>query len=486
MSLRRAATKGVKWTGAAGVVTAALQSLRLVVIARLLSPEDFGLMAMIMVLMGFAGTFADTGFSDALIYRQEATRDQISSLYWTTWVSGLIIFGALIAATPVVAEFYREPRINALLPWAAAYFLIGPAGQQFKSLLQKDLRFAEIATIEIAAAIVATLSTIGLALLGYGIYALIFGQLLGGVVDSILLAFVGWRIWPPHLHYRLKDLRGFASFGAFQIGERWANTLSANVDYLLIGRVLGPLALGPYTVAYQLIVAPVLRINPILIRVAFPIFAKKQNDSSALRIGFIEISRFLSLVTCPLLFGVAAAAPVLIPVFLGSAWGDAVQLAEILAPVGLLKTFSDPGISILLAMGRANLTFWLNFGRAIQYSIVFSLVVGSGTKAIAISYLIVVCVNFVFTQTIINRALLLSWSSYLSAIMKYVASAFAMAVVVRICLYVIVPETGIGLWSAALLILIGAISYGLCIIVSDRAYILEIMKLLKFQREARE
>ncbi|SDT59616.1 MOP flippase family protein [Bradyrhizobium canariense] len=485
MSLRRAATKGVKWTGASGVAVSALQSLRLVIVARLLSPEDFGLMAMIMVPMGFAGTFADTGFSDAIIYRQETTKEQVSSLYWTTWLTGLIIFGVLIAATPLAAQFYREPRINSLLPWTAVYFLIGPVGQQFKSLLQRDLRFREIAAIEIAAAVAGTIATIGLALLGYGIYALIFGQLLSGAVDSVLLAVVGWKKWAPSLHYRLRDLKEYASFGAYQIGERCANMFSSNVDYLLIGRVLGPVVLGPYTLAYQLIVAPVLRINPILTRVAFPIFAKRQNDPAVLRTGYLEISKFLALVSCPILVGVAAGAPVFVPVLLGDRWSAAIQLVEILAPVGILKTFANPSGSILLAKGRANLSFWLNVYVAVEYLIVFSIFVKSGTTAIAVAYLIMGFINFILGQVLINYLLGLTWRTYLGAIASCTVSALVMGIIVRFSWYVIEPKIGVSLLSAALLVFIGAVVYSLCILVSEQSYVRNMINLVRFEQQSR-
>jgi O-antigen/teichoic acid export membrane protein len=482
VSLRRAATKGVKWTGAAGFAVSALQFVRLVVLARLLSPEDFGLMAMITVLMGFAGTFADTGFSNAIIYRQEATREQISSLYWTTWIAGVVIFAVLIATTPLAAQFYREPRIHSLLPWAAASFLIAPIGQQFKILLQRDLQFREIAAIEAAAAMAGTLASVVLALLDYGIYALIFGQLLSGAMDSTLLAFVGWPKWAPSLHYRLRDLKKFAGFGAYQMGERCANIFSSNIDYLLIGRVLGPVALGPYTVAYQLIVAPLTRINPILTRVAFPIFAKRQDDAAALKAGYLEISKFLAFITCPLLVGVAAAAPVVVPVLLGARWSEAIHLVEILAPVGIFKTFGNPSGSILLAKGRAGTGFWLNVYVAVEYLIVFAIFVKWGTTVIAVTYLIMVCINFVLGQMIINYILALSWRAYLSAIMNSVVSALVMGIAVRMSWYVVEFRMGVGFLSAALLVLIGAAVYGLCVLVLERAYVGKMMNLVKSEQ----
>jgi O-antigen/teichoic acid export membrane protein len=478
VSLRREATRGVKWTGAASFAISGLQFARLVVLARLLSPEDFGLMAMITVVMAFAGTFADSGLSNAIIYRQEASSDQISSLYWTSWIVGLIIFGLIIAVTPLVAVYYRDLRIHSLLPWVALSFLIGPVGQQFKVLLQRDLRFREIAIVEVAAALLGTVVSVALALYGCGIYALIFGQLLAGITESLLLAIIGWRDWAPRLHYRLGDLKNFAGFGAFQIGERCANVFAANIDYLLIGRVLGPAALGPYTLAYQLIVAPVTRINPILTRVAFPIFAKKQSDVVSLRAGYLEISKFLAFVTCPLLVGVAAGAPILVPALLGTRWGDTIQLIEILAGVGIFRTLANPLGSILFAKGRADIGFWLNVYVALEYLIVFLIFVRSGTTAIATAHLIMVSVNFIFCQMLINHMLELSWRAYLRAIASFTISALVMGVIVRFTCLLIKPMAGVGPLSAAVILSVGASVYCLCAVILERSYVRNIIGLI--------
>ena len=291
-----------------------------------------------------------------------------------------------------------EPRIRSLLPWAALSFLIGPLGQQFRILLQRDLKFQVIATVEVFALIFGTLASIALAILGYGVYSLIFGQLLTNALDSTLLVVVGWKTWPLRLHFKLKDLRNVGTFGAFQLGERCVSFFAANFDYLIIGKVLGSIALGPYAVAYQLVITPLARIDPIFTRVAFPIFARKQNDDAALKVGYFDLSKFLAFVAFPILVGAAAAAPVLVPVLLGARWADFVILIEILAPLGILKALGNPMGTILLARGRADIVFWFNVYVAIEYLIVFPIFVKSGTTAIAISLVIMVFMNFILEQ----------------------------------------------------------------------------------------
>jgi O-antigen/teichoic acid export membrane protein len=172
----------------------------------------------------------------------------------------------------------------------------------------------------------------------------------------------------------------------------------------------------------------------------------------------------------------------MVPVLLGPRWSESVQLVEILAPLGILKTFGNPSGSILLAKGRADIGFWFNVYVAIENLIVFSIFVKSGTTAVAMAYLVIVSINFVLLQTIINYILALSWRAYLSAIMSFAIFALIMGLIVRFCWYAIEPKTGIGLLSTATLLIVGAAVYAFCVLIFERAYLRNIVALLRSER----
>ena len=140
-NLKEQVFSGIKWNGISVVAVVALQFVTLVVMAKLLSPSDFGLMGMIMVVIGFAQAFADMGISNAIIHRQDSTRLQLSSLYWLNILAGVIVFCVVCASAPLIVAFYREPRLYNLLFLTSVIFLITPFGQQFQILLQKELNF---------------------------------------------------------------------------------------------------------------------------------------------------------------------------------------------------------------------------------------------------------------------------------------------------------------------------------------------------------
>ena len=407
MTLKQQAVSGVKWSGASMGAVTTLQLVTLAVLARLLSPVDFGLMGMIMVVIGFAQVFADMGISNAIIHRRDTTRDQLSSLYWLNILAGVIVFFVVCASMPLVVGFYDEPRLAGLLYLTAVIFLITPLGQQFQILLQKNLKFDELAKIEIATAAINSAVAISLAFAGFGVYSLVWGQLAATTTRVALLCSVGWRQWRPSLHFAKQDLKGYISFGLYQMGERAINYLNSNLDYLLIGSMLGAGPLGYYTLAYNLIIRPSTMINPVITKVAFPVFSLIQNEADSLRRGYLKVVQIISTVNFPLMVGLAVVAPLAVPVIFGEQWLPSVILVQILAIVGLLRSKGNPVGALLLAKGRADLGFkWNLLLTLTQIPALYVGVRTGGTTGVAIAFAMVMIVASIFSYLLLIRPLL--------------------------------------------------------------------------------
>jgi len=407
MSLKAQAISGVKWNGVSMGVITTLQFVTLAILARLLSPSDFGLMGMILVVIGFAQVFADMGISNAIIYRQDATREQLSSLYWLNILAGIAVFFIVCTSTPLVVAFYHEPRLSNLMYLVALVFLITPFGQQFQILMRKELQFKQLARIEIIGSFTNAFVAIILAFSGMGVFSLIWGQLASTSVRVLLLSYRGWRHWRPRWHFSRRDLKGYISFGLYQMGERTVNYFNSNLDYLLIGSILGAKSLGYYTLAYNLILRPSQRINPIITKVAFPVFSKIQTDIDRLKRGYLKVLRLLSLVNFPIMAGLAVVAPVAVPVIFGKQWLPSVILIQILTIVGLLRSIGNPIGSLLLARGRADLGFKWN--TALMITQIPGLYLGvkfGGTVGVAIAFAILMGIYKIFNYLILIRTLL--------------------------------------------------------------------------------
>lgn len=363
MSLKKSAVSGIKWTGSSAVVTTALQFIRLAVLARLLSPNDFGLMAMLMIIIGLAQSLSDMGISNAIIHRQDIDAQQLSSLYWLNIIAGIIVFFIVLLSTPVVAWVYGEPILQEIIPWASAIFLILPWAQQHQILLQKELNFKAISVIRIAGDLIGLAVAIIAAYRQQGVLSLVFGQLAAAMGQTVLFLYVGTsKGWGPRFHFAKKDLQEFLSFGLYQMGEKILAHFISRIDQFFIGILVNAEALGYYNLAFNLTLQPQTVINPIITRVAFPLFAKMQNDNERLKRGYLLTLNILSTINFPFMMGLAVVAPTFIPLVIGDQWNDAVALVQILALVGLLRSTANPVGSLLLAKGRADLGFKLTLG----------------------------------------------------------------------------------------------------------------------------
>ena len=338
-----------------------LQMLRLIILARLLPAKAFGLMAIVMVIVGFVQIFGNLGLSEAIIQRSDPTKEELSTLYWTNIGAGIVIFFLLLLSTPLVANIYDSPEIRSLLPPVAAIFLVAPWGTQFKVLLQKSLQFRSMALIEITGELGNTLTAVFFAFLDFGIWSLVWGVLVGTMIQSALLVVCGFSSDNrPMVHFRCQDLKGYLDFGMHRVGALSLNYFNSRVDQLLVGALLGPQMLGYYSMAFNLVIQPVQMINPVLTKVAFPVFSQIKSDIQKLRQGYLRILRILLGINAPILVGVSVVSPVAVPLILGDKWFPAVSVIQILAFYTMFRIIGNAGGGVILARGRADLTFYWN------------------------------------------------------------------------------------------------------------------------------
>ncbi|MFC1628387.1 MOP flippase family protein [Gemmatimonadota bacterium] len=375
MTLKKQALDGVKWTSASMLVVTILQFAQLSILARFLEPADFGLMAVMMVVIGFSTAFQDMGMSNAIIQRQKISHIQLSSLYWLNIASGIVLCLIVLAISPLVANFYNEPRITGLMKVLSSVFILVAIGNQYQVLCQKKMDFRTMETINICAAIAALSVAIFFAAHGFGVLTLVYAKLTQAGVSSGMFLWVGLRRYhKPSFVYQHSELEGFYSFGLYQMGERAINYISANADKMIIGKLLGMNVVGFYNLAWQLIIFPLSRINPIVNKVAFPVYSKVQNDSTALNRYYTFNVKALALITMPLLAFLFFFSHEVVLVVFGKGWSTTAELLPAFALVGILKALGNPGGALILALGRADIGFFWNLVWAI--SIVVALTVG--------------------------------------------------------------------------------------------------------------
>lgn len=364
-------------------------------------------MAIVLLVTGFAQAFMDMGISNAIIHRRDTTREQLTSLYWLNIFTGIVLFGLVVVCAPFVATFFEEPRLTGLTAWTALVFLIAPIGQQFQILLQKHLRFMVLGVVESLAAIVGAAVGIGSALTGQGVFSLVWGTLASTTVAAIAFLGLGLREWRPGFRFKKNDLAGYLGFGFYQVGERVMNYSGSRIDQLLIGSFLGTQILGYYSLAFNMAMLLYSKINPVLSRVAFPLLATIQEDNRRLTNAFMTMQQVLATVNFPILFGLAAIAPVFVSVVYGDQWVPAASLVQILALVAAIRSISNPTGSLLLAKGRADKSFrWAILFLITQLPAIYAGAKFGGSLGVAVALLIMQLVYYLLNYTMNIRPLI--------------------------------------------------------------------------------
>jgi len=475
--LKTQAVSGVKWSGVSMGVVTTLRFITLAILARLLFPADFGLMGMIMVVIGFAQAFADMGLSNAIIQRQDVPENHLSSFFWINVFIGILLFICILLIRPLVVIYFKEARLSNLLIFAAFIILITPAVQIFIPLLKKELKIKTLSKIEIAGMVVYSVSAIGLALAKFGVLSLILGQLNRSLFTIGILFFIFRKIWLPRFHFSIKEIKSYLSFGFFQMGERVINYLSANIDYIIIGRLLGPTALGFYTLAYQIVIFPLTRINPVITKVAFPTFSKIQDDNPRMRKGYCKVINYISVLTFPVLAGMLMVAPEFIRLVYGAKWEPSIIILQILCLVGVFKSLGNPISSVLLAKGRADIGFYLNVFAVIMVSVAVIVGVNWGILGVAVAILILQVPFFFIIQPIANRLIYLKFSQYFKAIESpFVCSVIMLAGIISLKTLL----GNINMLSLFITTIVGGvIIYTVSYYIKDRNFFLELKSILK-------
>ena len=385
MEIRSRALSGVFWSTFSSVGTSLLQLIQLAVLGRLLGAEEFGLVAMASVVAGIAGAYADVGMSNAILTHREITTAQLSSLYWLNWGASLAVAVLMAGAAPLVALAFSEPRLVPLVWWTAISLAIVPLGLQYQLLMQRELRIKPIAITEVFSASVGFSAAVYFAHNGWGAFSIVFGALATAIVKSFSLFMLGRRQWPISLHFSSLDIRPYVAFGAYQVGERTLNFAHKNLDKVLIGSLLGAQQLGLYSVAYQLMQKPIQFVQPIVARVALPLFASMNENPERLRAAYLLIMQALAMLMFPIFMFLIAAAEPLVLLLLGPGWMAAVPVLELLSVLGLLYSIGFIVGSLLLARKRADIAFWLNVWALVVYAIAIACGSPWGIEGVAMS-----------------------------------------------------------------------------------------------------
>lgn len=357
MNLKQQTFSAVRWLTFVAIFRAGLQILQVAILARLLAPEDFGLMAIIAAILSFLAVFADMGISSAIIHHKNITQQQLSSLYWLNVLTGFVMMVLLAATSPFIANFYHDSRLTLLIILASSNFFISALAQQLRVKAEKELKFSSLARIESIAVVAGFIAAVVMAYKGLGVFSLVGAN----VISTLLTSLLSWGIlangWYPQFRLRLGEISEFLHFGAYMVGSNIANNIIMMADIFLGGRLLGTADLGLYSLPRNLCLQVQSLINPIVTRVGFPMMSRVQNDPVQLKTIYLKTLRMTTSINFPLYIGMAVFAPEIVAILFGGKWLGSVDILRIVAIWGLLRSTGNPVGSLLLAVGKARLSF---------------------------------------------------------------------------------------------------------------------------------
>jgi PST family polysaccharide transporter len=372
--LRGSSVRSATYTAAAGLVSFFCRIGSTMILARLVLPEHFGLLAMVAAVVGFAEQFRDLGLSTATIQAKSLTRQQVSNLFWVNVGCGSGIALVVAALAPVLAWFYHDAR---LLPVTLAIALtpfLGGLGVQHQALLTRQLKLGRISTIRMGSALFSDLLGIGLALAGAGYWALVIREITRNLF--VLLGIVFSCRWLPAWPARTDGMKCLFAFGGNLTAANMLGSLVGNVDKILLGRYFGPAATGFYRQAQFLISAPMDQVVHPIFRVSEPGLSSLQHEPVRYRNYYRKILSMVSLLTMPLSVLVAVYSQECTRILLGDKWLASAELVRILA----MATFLTPSVwtshLVLLTLGRGPQYLRLK----IAENLVFLCMVGIGLQ----------------------------------------------------------------------------------------------------------
>jgi O-antigen/teichoic acid export membrane protein len=458
-ALGSAVKKGVAWTLTARGIAVVANLAASVVLARLLQPEDFGIFGLAMIFIGIASRFGNLGFGLALVQRKELRDEHVSSIFVVHLLLFSLITGLIISIAPLVGAYFGSPLVGRALRAMAWIFVAHAFSSIARAILQRRMDFKAPALANMVDHVASTVTSITLAWLGYGIWSLVYAHI-GGSLLSTLVLMVKAR-WKPVCRYNQAAMKELFSFGLNIFFKNLLIYGSDKVDYFVIGKQLGPAALGFYEKAFNIMDLGVKELSTkIGAGVLFPAFSRIQDDQKRLRSVYTKIVLTLSLVCFPFFIGLFLVAPSAIYVLFGEKWMASVVPLQILCLSGLLKTHLHVSGTVINAMGKVAPEVWIRAAAFVLLTV--GCLIGSfwGIVAVAVAVTATTGILMVIMVAYLKRLTGLSWIDFIRPQCAPFLGSMVMALIVLI--HQRSFESSLGLHSVGMLFssaAVGAVSY---------------------------
>lgn len=452
----KAAIQGTAWKYLTFFSGKVMVLISTAILARLLTKDDFGVVGYAITTINFLDIASDMGVGAAIIYHSEDSETS-STAFWLNILVGLGLFGIAWVIAPYIALYFRDNRATEVIRILSLVYPIGAIGGIHRRLIEKKLAFNRIFLPEFLGSMTKGSSTIIFALVGLGAWSVILGQLCSEIVSTFAYWFsIPWH--PKLLFNRIKAL-SLLDYGTRYVGADAIAILLLNLDYLLVGRYLGPAALGVYTIAFRLPDLIVLQFARTLSGVIFPVYSRMRETSKSMAKGFVMTTRYISLITVPMGLGLALVAKPFTEVVFSDKWVEAVPAIQGIAIYSMLLSLAYNAGGVYKASGRPQIIAWLGLARLALLFPALWWAVTSAKSIVAVSWMhaTVALASALMSFTVAARILDLKLSELFVALYPAMIAGAVMTLVVLSALLVAVDA--VPLVQLSVSVASGGISY---------------------------
>jgi len=416
------------------------------VLARILYPSDFGLVAMVTSVIAFGNAFRELGLGTATIQKAEISDDFVSALFWVNVSIGMTLTLIMMACAPLVAWIFREPALQPIMIYLSAGIAIGSMGTQHLALMHRKMLFVHAEIVKISGIFVAAIAAITVAVLGGTYWALVVNSLAAATLTVIGL----WIVcrWIPGRPRKVKGLMQSIRFGMHVTGFDIINYFSRNLDRILIGRFAGAEALGFYSRAYTLMMLPVSNLRVPLSTVGLPAMSRLQNNPDRFRAYYIKYTALLAFVSMPIVAYMFVYADEIVRILLGSKWEKTGEIFRILAAAAFLQPVASLIGLVLMASGDSKRYFQLGLLYAVCITSAFVAGIPWGVRGVAFSYAVA---NYI----LLGPALIFSFRRSVVRPTDFFRATYRPAIaslVAAVCTWIAIPVLD---WGHMIFLLIG-------------------------------
>lgn len=471
--LKNRAKKGFFWNTLEKIFSNGVNFIVTIILARLLSPDDYGIIAMPVIFISLAQVLINSGFANALIRKPDLNEKDLSTAFYFNIIVGVVCYLILFIASPLIAQFFKTPILSKLLKVTALVVFINSIGIVQQALMTKRMDFKTQAIITVVSTVISGAGGIWMAYNGYGVWSLVFQQVSAALLRAVLLWTFGH--WHPLWVWSKESFSYLWSFGSKVVIIGFLDTIYNNIYAFFIGKFYSPKDLGNYTRAQQFADLPINNINGIIQHVTLPLLSEIQDDNSRLGEIYLKLIRLTGLFVVPLMLGLAAIANPLIIALLGDEWIGCILLFQILCIARMWTPFSAININLLQVLGRTDLQLKLELAKKAIISIVLLATFSGGVVIFVGGFALCTILAFFINTYYTKRIIGVSFFSQIKTIVPSVLLSLIMAATI-IGINMIIGNIYVKL---VVDILVGFTLYFLLLFIFERSSILEIRELFR-------